>query len=370
MRFRLLILSILMALPRQAMGAEAAGTTRPSPDEKQLKLEAQAEIVADMRDKPFIGEKDFSDIISFDTRDGRLVPSTSLPVMEPSYAKLKGTGGWAKIQVIGGETLHVANGGHFLQQFAYRDLSVAGNVEIRTEVDFNYQRLSVTRWTGYADDGMLSVQLIETAAPGPESVVLYIQNVSAAAPSAQRRLFGPSLADLYLNHPSDVNQYLRPIFRTLRQEQVVFRPDEHWAYQALEELIPIDPAIPPKVEAAVKELDADSYAEREAAMVRLRALGAAAAVELMRDPPRNLTPEQSVRVDAFLAPFHPLPVEQIKRLRADPDFLLDCQFCSDAQIRRAAAEQFRRAGFGIVSVDEKASGPELGDALARLRPDR
>jgi hypothetical protein len=358
------IFAFLILLPSHALAA----TTQPSPDEKQMKLAAQAELIADMKDKPFIGEKDISEIIHFDLHDGRLIPSTPLPVMQPSYVKLKGTGGYAKVQVISRETIHTSDPEHYLQQFAYRDTSVPGNVEIRTEVDFNYMQLSVTRWVQYLNDGMLSIQFIETSAPGPEAVVLYIQNVTDAAPPSQRRLAEPTFSDLYLKHAADVNTYLRPVFRTLRQEQIVFRPDDHWAYQALQQFFPADTTLPPELESVVKRLDADSFADRQAALRRLHELGDTAATDLMRHPLTNLTPEQKARVDSFLAPFHPLSEDQANALRGDKDFLLDCQFSSDALLRRVAAEQLQRIGGESIRPTTQPDSPEKADALVELRP--
>ena len=72
MRFRFVSFLILMSLPCLALAA----TTQPVHSEKEQKAQVQAEIIADMQDKPFLGEKDLSEIINFSIVDGRLFPST------------------------------------------------------------------------------------------------------------------------------------------------------------------------------------------------------------------------------------------------------------------------------------------------------
>jgi len=362
MRLGTLHLALLLTLIVADVALPAA-TTQPSSDLDELKRQAVADIQKSMRGMPFLGEKNLSDVVRFEIRGGKLHPLTNLPEMPLSWIKLQGLSGWAEVAVrdFGNQK--------FLQQFSYRDVSAPGVVEVDTEVFSGPTTVQISRGIAVIGDGADMVQLVQAAADGPNSMGLYVQHVSADVRQSQpRHARGASLIDLYLQDPADMNAGVRPIFRLLRQEHVVFAPDPRAAYQVLADLCPIDPAVAAETDATVAKLGADSFDDREAAMQHLRRVGVAAALHLMRHRDPNLTTEQSMRVDLFLAAYEPLNADLAPRLLTDPDFLLDCQFCADATIRRLALEQARRVTGNAMSFDPRLGGPDLADALAKVRP--
>jgi hypothetical protein len=170
-----------------------------------------------------------------------------------------------------------------------------------------------------------------------------------------------------MNHPSEVNTYLRPIFRMLGQEQTVFQVDPKTAYQVFSPAWKTDAATIAATDAAVAGLRADSYSDREAAMNRLRRLGEPAALYLMNVDSRSWSIEQAMRVDLFLAPYLPLNDQTAAQLRTDPDFLLDCLYDSEAQIRRLALDQLRDVTGKSIDLNPDLSGRALVDAVTKLR---
>jgi hypothetical protein len=356
-------ISIFLAVVLLGSSRAPAQTTRS--DEQDLKQAAQADIDKEMRSLPYLGEHDLSEVLTFDMRDGRLYPVTRLPVSGEGYVKIKGLGGEAKVRVLGRQTLQTAGAQRYLQ-FVYRDAGAPGAISVSTEVYSSPMVVNVSREAELADDAMTSVQLIQSAAAENDA---YIQTVrSDDKPSPSRRISAASVAELAEKDPPDVDEYLRPIFRMLGQEQVVFNVDDRTAYQVMADLCPIDAATTKAVDAAVNGLGADSYDDREAAMGKLRALGEPAAIDLTRSAPGHLAAEQAMRINLFLAPYHPLPDEQARNLFMDVDFLLDCQFSADPAIRDMARRRYKKVTGKPILFDEHLSGRALDDAVTALRP--
>jgi hypothetical protein len=82
---------------------------------------------------------------------------------------------------------------------------------------------------------------------------------------------------------------------------------------------------------------------------------------------RSWSIEQAMRVDLFLAPYLPLNDQTAAQLRTDPDFLLDCQFSSQEQIRRLALDQLRDVVGKSIDIDPNLTGRALVDAVTKLR---
>jgi hypothetical protein len=357
-----LFLTAILLLPPRA----PAQVTQPSEDDQRQA--ARADIEKEMRTLPFLGQRDLSDVISFTLRDGKIFPVTRLPVGDWAYVKITGLDGWARVRVLGRETLHAAAGEHYLQ-CVYREIGAGRVLEVQTEVYSSPSSVSVSREEELPGDAFMSVQFIQSAAADNNAVSFYIQSVQPEGTSPPpRRFSAASLANLAESDPADVNQYLRPIFRMLGQEQVVFEADARAAYQALSQLYLIEPGTIRAVDAAVSGLGADSYADREAAMEKLRDLGEPAAIALMRSGERRLNAEQSMRINFFLAPYRPLADNEARKLSEDVNFLLDCQFSRDSVIRELARRQYELVTGKALSLDEHLIGRALGDAVAALRP--
>lgn len=337
-----------------------------SSDLRDLKLQAKAEIEKEINGLPSFGRHDPQEVITFTLQDGKIHPVTRLPITGADYHSVRLTGlpGWAKVSVLGKETIHTAGDREYIQ-FLYRDLSVPGTIDVYTEIYSNPDSVNISQEAELPNDGIRSVQLVQAAAEGPRAVALYIQTLLSDGSSLRRSCSGASLAELCQTNPAVIDRYVRPIFRMLRQEQVVFEVDARTAYQVLRDLWHTDPATAAAADSAVAGLGADSYTDRETAMRRLQSLGEPAALYLMDAPWAGRGDEQAMRVQTFLAPYCPLSDEEAVKLESDPDFLLDCQFSSDAAIRRMALAQLGRVTGK--KIDPLPTGPAMESAVTKLR---
>ena len=241
--------------------------------------------------------------------------------------RLGGLPGVAKVEVVSGETIRRAGTDNFIQ-LGYHDLGVPGTVAVHTQILSGPDLVHVARDVEYPDGSTLSVQLVQAAAEGPESVNLYIQHVSDEPKTSDINLHltAGSFPELCRLHPKETDAYLRPIFRTLRQEHAAFRVDEKSAWEVLADGWTPPADVAAAVEKALPRLASDAYQDREAAVEDLQKLGEPAAVYLMHADRKRLTLEQAMRVDLFLAPYRPLARDQAAKLRDDPDFLVDCLY--------------------------------------------
>jgi hypothetical protein len=330
--------------------------------DQEMKSQAKAEIDKEMHGLPSLGEHDLDQAIGFVLRGGKLHPFTplALPDSGTYTLKIKDLTGAAKIQA----TPDKENPDWpRMFTFCVRDLGAAGTVVVYTDILSGPDSLNVSQGADLPDDESWTVQFLQTVAPGPLAVNLWVQRT----PRPAKRYSAATLAELCWKYPAEVDTYLRPIFRFLRQEQTAFQVDPKTAFQVLCPLWRADAATAATADAAVTALGADSYSDREAAMGRLRALGEPAALYLMRADSTRLSAEQAMRVDLFLAPYRPLADEDATRLQSDADFLLDCQFSSDADIRHMALDQLRRVSGTPIGLDTKLNGPLLGAAVTKLR---
>jgi hypothetical protein len=364
---------LLVLITVAAQTTALAATTQPLTPQQILaeaRASARINIEREMKGLASLGRRSLGQVIRFKLQDECLYPLCDLNVSDdaPYRVQLNELPGMTKVQVLTNRTLHSA-GDQRLPQFYYRDVSVPGQIVVYTEVTSTLSYIFVSQ-SGESLDQSWSVQLRQPDVDGPpESVSLYIQIVpeTTGADSLNEHVTALSLGDLCRTHPSETDQYVRPMFRLLRQEQSVFIVDERTAYQVFSPDLKTDLRIAAATDAAVGGLRADSYAEREAAMNALRRLGEPAAIYLMNTHSRPWSVEQAMRVDLFLAPYRPLSDEIADQCRSDPDFLLDCLYGSDVPIHRLALNQLRIVAGNKINFDPGMNGVAREDAIAKLR---
>lgn len=148
----------------------------------------------------------------------------------------------------------------------------------------------------------------------------------------------PTFAELLRRFPHESAEHLGPVFRDFRQEVEIFGADARMAWQVLSDRLPRDPAVVPRVERLVAQLDANDYRDREAAVRNLRDIGGPAALVLGDLPRDRYSAEQNSRIDTLLAAYRPLTEVAAAERRNDPEFLLSCvAYSDDAAIRTGAA---------------------------------
>jgi hypothetical protein len=362
----ILLLLICAPMTNSALAADPA--TQPA-DLNTLKADALADIAKEMLRLPSLGPRNLSDLVTFTMQDGKFFPLTNLPITGTNFHRLTLTGlpGVGKVQVLSDETLHQAAGQKFLQ-FFYRDWTMPNAVVAYTDILSNLASVQVSREIEFPGDQILSVSVVQSAQPTPDAVTVYIQSPqSTPGPSNMLKLTGPTVEQLSVDHPAEINTYVRPIFRLLHQEQTVFDPDPKLANQVLAEYHKDDSATIAATNRFVAQLAADAFPQRETALSALRTLGEPAALYLLHTPPHGLTPEQSMRVELFLAPYRPLSNDDVKRMKANVNFLLDCQYSPDESLRAAALLQLNRVAGRMIDLPANLSGDQLILAVTNLR---
>jgi hypothetical protein len=148
-------------------------------------------------------------------------------------------------------------------------------------------------------------------------------------------LLAEDFASLRRQYPREVDEFIRPLLRAIRQE-AAFAPDPATAWQVLSDRWPLDPSVAGRVAAELAPLDADDFRTREAAVARLEAIGRDAALAVRRLDHAGLSAEQSARLDGVAARFEPVSKAKAAELRHDVTFLLDCLYGDEPLARRLA----------------------------------
>jgi hypothetical protein len=172
-------------------------------------------------------------------------------------------------------------------------------------------------------------------------------------------------ASLRHDHPAEINQYLGPVFRDLKATGVV-GPEPKLARQVLAASeLPNDVA--PMVRELLKQLESDSFVERDAAARQLRDLNWKAIPLLIKLQRDTLSPHQQTEIDAILREAAVRPAEEIERLRNDIAFMVDCLYCEDAASRGAALRQLEKLTGESITLDTNADPLSQAGAIEGLR---
>lgn len=147
----------------------------------------------------------------------------------------------------------------------------------------------------------------------------------------------PDFATLRRKHPREVDQHLRPMMRELKLESL-FSVDPMTAWQVFADEWKGNDAVAAQIKALLPDLELDSYPKREAARQAIQKLGPDAALVIYRMDRKGLTPEQNSQLDAVLSAHSFLSRPEAHRLLTDTDFLLDCMYSDQADIRALAAK--------------------------------
>lgn len=167
-------------------------------------------------------------------------------------------------------------------------------------------------------------------------------------------------------HGPEAEQWLRPLFRQLKQDEA-FAPDINSAWQVLADRWPVDDSVSQSVRRLLPQLSSESSHVRNAAANQLARLGRDGATALLRTDQAHLTIEQRVRVDEVLSRFCRMSDADAGRLRDDPDFLLDCLYCDDANVRKLAGARLAAKTGRPVEIDPDADPDQRALAIQQLR---
>jgi hypothetical protein len=250
------------------------------------------------------------------------------------------------------------------------DYTVPDVVCVRTEITQAVPgRLSIVQDRIPLDDEVNSVQLLQNLGEMEDEneprIGLFVQVTG----SKEVRLTyqAKNMIELRRRFPAEVAKYVDPIFRTLHQDELLAKVDTKLAWQVFADAYTPPAEVIEKVNALVKQLDAEDFQARESASKSLEALGQPAALTLRRAERKGWTEEQITRVNAFLAKFKMIDDATARQYRADRNFLIDCLYADDESIRRRAHAQLQKLIGRPIEFDPTAPQEQRYIALRRVR---
>jgi hypothetical protein len=166
-------------------------------------------------------------------------------------------------------------------------------------------------------------------------------------------------------HRAEVYQYLGPILRLLRTEGVL-GADPRKARQVL--MTRRQPReVEPQVQKLVIQLDADSFKDRESALLKLKDMGPDALAIVEKLNQKVLSAQQQTGIEAFISDVKLATLEELERLRKDPAFLIECLYCEDVAIRSAALERLKSLNSGATGIDPRSDPLPQAGVIEELR---
>jgi hypothetical protein len=167
-------------------------------------------------------------------------------------------------------------------------------------------------------------------------------------------------------HPVEMEQWLRPVFHRLSQD-AVFAADSNAAWQVLMDDWPQDGKLRQRVEHLIPQLNSPDWQARHNAADELLKFGRDGATALAHFDRKGLSLEQNVRIDEVLSHFEPLPPSEIKPLRQNTNFLLDCLYSDDGTVRRLAASRLQKLLCHLVNLNLDTPEPLRESAIEKIR---
>jgi len=230
---------------------------------------------------------------------------------------------------------------------------------------FNLSMLEIT------PAGQRSIQLQQQspilAANFPGNCVLTVEDVAAG-----QRVIVPlqwssdNFIGLAGEHPTEVNQYVRPMLHLIDQEAAL-APDPMLAFELFADQWPPDPATAAKVGPLVAHLTGGDFHSRLQAQHDLADLGEKGALVLTHLDRSALDAEQNARVDKVLAPYRPVPAKEADKFRSDPEFLVNCLYSDDPVICKAAIAQLETVTKLKLKLDPAADPADRAAAVAAVQ---
>jgi hypothetical protein len=178
---------------------------------------------------------------------------------------------------------------------------------------------------------------------------------------------GDSLWGLRCAHPAEVERFMRPMFRDFNQEAAAFAVEDKIAWQVLSDTWIAPQKVADDVHSILNSFNSDDYTTREAAQKQLEDMGEPAALYLLSTSLPDQTPEQQARVEKFLAPYHLLADAQVTTFRHDVNFLIDCLYSDDADLRKSALDHLCSLIGSPIQFDPGKSAAERMVNVRQLR---
>jgi hypothetical protein len=374
---RILLLSAICAfiggVPAIAQTTQPA--TAPATQEltlDQLREEERRTVEQRLKDLPAAGPYSREQAIALAQEDRRLVARTQIPPTEGNRRLTISDdphGLW-HATVYGDPNARETNGFFLVERYDFSDPSIVFSLAAITA---NPQQINITgNWE--RPDGMLQLDLIDRFGSVDDEggidtggVRLIVSGFGLDGDrTVNVRLESRDLTTLRRQHPRLVNTYLRPVLRQLGQEQLL-AIDERLAWQVLGGEQPVDPKAQQRVNELLPALDADAFAERQAAVEALKQLGSEGALVLMKLDRATLSPEQRAQIDQVLAHYKQASARDVSALADDLDFLLDVLLTDNADLRALALARLKQKTDQPIDFDPAADPATRTQRVIELR---
>jgi hypothetical protein len=261
--------------------------------------------------------------------------------------------------------------------FIQRNFSGSGvtSSESITNIAMTAGHVTIARDAENAQGAVLSVQLMIDPPPPPGAadpdeppVRLYISRNGERddANNFSFKRVASSFRELCLQFPGDVNVYVRPILRDLKQEGTIFAPDPKIVWQVLGQDFKPDAPLIEKVNAQIAKLDADDFQERNAAQSQIRQLGQPAMIVLAHVDRSKMSAQTKSEIDSILESDVKLSDAEQKAMRDDPTFLLDTLSSDDAYLRRLAWERLKLLTHTTATFDPDSDASARAASITKV----
>jgi hypothetical protein len=195
------------------------------------------------------------------------------------------------------------------------------------------------------------------------NVTLQVRELARGRRAVVLSMEAADLAQIRRERPTEVRTYLEPMLIEICGGRNPLHPQAGDVYRAFES-IPADSAATERVKRIVDTFDALEPSIREAASAQWNQLGRAEVLAAARLDRTELSAEQSLRLDAFIARHS--TVTDIAAARRDPLFLIDCLEDEDRAVRAAALIRLRQTTHQPIDFDIDAPREQRAAAAAAL----
>jgi hypothetical protein len=250
-------------------------------------------------------------------------------------------------------------------QFTINDYSVKNRI---TTLSISEQQNYITiSKSCQFPEGYSNIQFIERMGDNDRSAQLIIsENGIKDEPSLNINIETSDFFVLLNNYPDECHLWLRPLLREIDQENVM-APDPMIVWQVFSDQWKSDVKIQRQIKELILQLDDDDYRIRENATLSLEKFGRDGALVIMYLNRQNMTNEQRARIDRILSNYIYLTPTEIIYHRRDLVFLIDCLYCNDSLLRKAAFSLIKEWTNTNIQFDVNSNEETRAEKIAFLR---
>ncbi len=355
-----------------ACGGSLAQTTRPA---ELMRQQAEAKKQHDQmmnNIKLVPGTFKMEDVCQITQENGKIMLKTKLPDTldrnGQSRIKVEGLSDNTIVTIFGRNNKNLPQN-FSLNNTNFSDLQA---IQVDTTIQWNAQNFSITRMsrlpTGFKSISLSQGQYMFTGGQMMQTGVQFVVNESdnLGQMPVNVTCAATDFGAMRRQNPREVDRYLRPILREMHMEALM-AVDPILAWQVFADEWQPQAQLQADIDRLLPALDAEGFQQREEAVKQLKAKGRDMALVAYHLNRKALTPQQNMELDTFLAGFQTVAADEAGRMKGDKQFLLDCLYSVDEQIRAAALKHLQEVWPGKLAFDVGADSEKRMAAIDTLR---